>query len=273
MNEWQVSYGTLFEEALERNMAQHGVNSASLSVGSVFALQEALLKSVNIGTLGTMTRSIYGTGASFVIGGGSEGALIGSLGGLATGILVTAAGVALLGASTPALIGVAVASGLTSTAAGVLFQSLYEAYDRYSNSNAAAPKPSEALPSDAFNFDRGLVLDTIVIESGAQNNPVTQMYGILSEMQSLVNDWNSNYASRGVSISINDFLKNDASGWADKLADIAGSNLLMRERGLEIAEKLQKLGQDAKDLNDAKKMRLRILIPISQISLDSFSTV
>ncbi len=117
MNQSQQDFSDLFVSELEKNAAANGLNAASFSIGSIFAMQEQLLKIVGVGTVGTVMRSVYGVGASIAIGGGTSGAIVGSLGGLAVGVLVTAGAVALLGASTPVLIGAAVAGGLGSTAA------------------------------------------------------------------------------------------------------------------------------------------------------------
>lgn len=150
---------------LDKNAANHGVNITSFSAGSIFTMQEHLLKMVGYGTYGMISRAAYGLGASVVMGKGENGAIVGSVGGLAVGMLVTAGAVALLGGSTPILIGAAVAGGLGSTAGGVFFQSLYDAYDKYSTGRDSVPKKDSFLPSDAddYDFDSGTVLPPIII--------------------------------------------------------------------------------------------------------------
>lgn len=263
MNQSQQDFSDLFVSELEKNAAANGLNAASFSIGSIFAMQEQLLKIVGVGTVGTVMRSVYGVGASIAIGGGTSGAIVGSLGGLAVGVLVTAGAVALLGASTPVLIGAAVAGGLGSTAGSVFFQSLYDAYDKYSEGRGSVPGKTNFLPSDSENFDFGnaKVLEPIVIEGETGGGSISKFYGKLSKLESAIGSWNKNYAGSGVEISLNDLLRNSESFWGNKLQYVRGARLPARENGLEISSEIAALIEELKEEYDRNKSEIDEIDP------------
>ena len=210
MNSNQETFGDLFVDRLEQNALAHGINFANFGTGTVFNTTGNILKSVGYGTLGTVTRSLYGTTASIIIGDGTSGTVVGSLAGLGAGLLATTAATAILGTSLGGLIGAGVAAGLTAAAAGVLFQSLYEAYDIYHASNVGTPTSSDVFPNGIDNFDPNVtVLDPIIVT--ADYNPLQDYYDAMGSLIDFINQHNSIYET---SITIDWFLNMDIVDWS-----------------------------------------------------------
>lgn len=267
MNQDQQAFSDLFMDRLEANATAYGVNSAAFTTGTIFGLQEQLLKSVGAGTLSTVGRAVYGVGSSIVIGGGSEGAIAGSIGGMAVGVLVTVGAVALLGGSTPVLIGAAIAGGLSSTAGGVFFQSLYEAYGDYSSSRGSTPAIDAMFPSDFDGSNLpGTVLEPIIVNG---SSPISHMYGLLNQLQSVVDDWNSTFQGPVLTLSINELLNNSEAYWFQKLVDIPGGNVPTRDKGLELIERLIAAAEDIKQHFDENRDEIAELDPAFEQVLDS----
>ena len=274
MNENQKSFGDFFAARWEENKAQYGANAANFTTGSVFTFTSEIMKSVGYGTLGNASRALYGTAAGIIIGDGETGSTVGSIAGTGVGLLTTFAAAFFVGSGMGAIAAVSLAAGFTGTFTSFVVETLWESYSDYSSYNPTAPSASDVLPQDMGTFNpEGIVLQPIVIETGADQNPLTGYYGAMSDMLNIIDDLNHSY-EHGLSLDYflsmdspaewaNWFYSHDDATFGWEFADrITAAMIKLKEEYQEnkeeidkadpsVAEKIQKMEQSIQAMTTA----------------------
>lgn len=90
---------------------------------------------------------------------------------------------------------------------------------------------------------------------------MSDFYSTLSKLESAIGAWNQNYAHTGVKISLNDLLQSSGNLWFTKLENIGGSNLLVREKGLDIASEIAELVEQLQEQYEENKEEIDEIDP------------